>query len=281
MIESFIDKVKFKAGKVGLLLGAGLILLSVSSAQGASCGNTGAGFDRWLASYKKTLRSQGISKATLNRSLKGITYNPKVISYDRNQKSFKLSFEEFYKLRVNNALINKGRKLMKKHNTLFTRIENEFGVPREIITAIWGLETGYGRGIGKMNTLRALATLAYDCRRASFFRNELYYALLIVQKGDLKPGEMKGAWAGELGQTQFLASSYIKFAVDYSGDGKRDLLYNTADTLASTAHFLMSYGWRPGQPWGPGTPNYEVIRSWNRASVYVKTIQIMAEKLGK
>ncbi|WP_108820205.1 lytic murein transglycosylase [Pseudovibrio sp. Alg231-02] len=281
VFESFIDKVKFKTRKAGLLLGAGLVLLGVSSAQAATCGDTGAGFDRWLASYKKTLQSQGISKATLNRSLNGITYNRKVIGYDRNQKSFKLSFDEFYKLRVNNALINKGRKLMKKHDRLFNRIENEFGVPREIITAIWGLETGYGRGIGNMSTIRSLATLAYDCRRADFFRNELYHALLIVQKGDLKPSEMKGAWAGELGQTQFLASSYIKFAIDYSGDGKRDLLYNTSDTLASTAHFLMSYGWRPGQPWGPGTPNYEVIRSWNRAGVYVKTIQIMAEKLSK
>ncbi|KZL09454.1 Membrane-bound lytic murein transglycosylase B precursor [Pseudovibrio axinellae] len=279
MFESFICRVKSKTRKAGLLLGAGLMLLGVSSAQAATCGDTGAGFDSWLASYKKTLQSKGISRSTLNKGLSGVTYNRKVIGYDRNQKSFKLSFDEFYRLRVNNALINKGRRLMKKHNGLFTRIENEFGVPREIITAIWGLETGYGRGIGNMSTLRSLATLAYDCRRANFFRNELYNALLIVQKGDLNPSQMKGAWAGELGQTQFLASSYIKFAIDYSGDGKRDLLYNTADTLASTAHFLNSYGWRKGQPWGPGTSNYGVIRSWNRAGVYVKTIQIMAEKL--
>ncbi|SDQ71453.1 lytic murein transglycosylase [Pseudovibrio sp. Tun.PSC04-5.I4] len=279
MFESYIGKIKSGTRKAGLILGAGAMLLSASAAQAATCGDTGAGFDRWLSSYKKTLMSQGISKATLNKSLSGITYNRKVIGYDRNQKSFKLSFDEFYKLRVNNALINKGRKLMKKHDALFNRIEGDFGVPREIITAIWGLETGFGRGIGGMNTIRALATLSYDCRRADFFRNELYHALLIVQKGDLKPSEMKGAWAGELGQTQFLASSYIKFAIDYSGDGKRDLLYNIADTLASTAHFLQSYGWEQGQPWGPGTANYEVMRSWNRAGVYVKTIQIMAEKL--
>ncbi len=281
MFESIIKSVRLKTGKVVRILSAGLLFVGVSAAQAATCGDTGAGFDRWLSSYKNTLQSQGISQATLNKALRGVTYNKRVIGYDRNQKSFKLSFDEFYKLRVNNALINKGRKLMKKHDALFNRIEREFGVPREIITAIWGLETGYGRGIGKMNTIRALATLAYDCRRADFFRNELYHALLIVQKGDLQPSEMKGAWAGELGQTQFLASSYIKFAIDYSGDGKRDLLYNTADTLASTAHFLMSYGWQPDQPWGPGTPNYEVIRSWNRAGVYVKTIQIMAEKLSK
>lgn len=283
MFESFIETAKSKAVKAGLLLGAGLMVLGVSStqvaAQAQTCGNTGAGFDNWLASYRQTLQSQGITQATLNKSLRGVSYNSRVISYDRNQKSFKLSFEEFYKLRVNNALINKGRGLMRQHNSLFNRIERDFGVPREIITAIWGLETGYGRGIGNMSTIRSLATLAYDCRRADFFRNELFNALLIVQKGDLEPNEMIGAWAGELGQTQFLASSYIKFALDYSGDGKRDLLRNTDDTLASTAHFLQAHGWQPGQPWGPGTPNHEVIRAWNRAGVYVKTIQIMAEKL--
>lgn len=281
MLESFISHRRhirwLAAGALSVTLGLG----AVGGATAATCGNTASGFNSWLSSYKQTLQSQGISQRTINKALSGITYNPTVIKYDRNQKSFKLSFEEFYKLRVNNALINKGRRLMQQNKALFDRIEADFGVPRQIITAIWGLETGYGRGIGKMSTIRALATLAYDCRRADFFRNELYNALLIVQKGDLEPSEMKGAWAGELGQTQFLASSYIKFAIDYTGDGKRDLLYNTADALASTAHFLQAYGWQWGEPWGPGTANYEVIRSWNRAGVYVKTIQIMAEKLGQ
>ncbi|WP_068315539.1 lytic murein transglycosylase [Polycladidibacter hongkongensis] len=246
-----------------------------------ACGNTGAGFAKWLQAYKGELQRKGLKTANLNKALGGVSYNATVIRYDRNQKSFKLSFDDFYKLRVNNAMIKKGRKLMKRHDALFTKLERDYGVPREIIVAIWGLETGFGRNIGKMNTIRALATLAYDCRRAAFFRNELYYALLIVQKGDLAPSQMKGAWAGELGQTQFLASSYVKFAIDYDGDGRRDLLHSVPDVLASTAHYMSAYGWRRGEPWGPGTANYEVIRDWNKAGVYIKTIQVMAEKLSR
>ncbi|WP_257098638.1 lytic murein transglycosylase [Pseudovibrio flavus] len=254
-------------------------LLGGAAQAAQSCGNTGAGFDKWLVDYSKQMHKRGISPKTTKLAFRGVTYNPRVIKFDRNQKSFKLSFEEFYKLRVNDALIRKGKRLMRENAALFDRIEKRYGVPREIIVAIWGLETGYGRNIGNMSIMRSLATLAYDCRRADFFRNELYNALLIVEKGDLEPSQMKGAWAGELGQTQFLASSYIKFAVDFNGNGKRDLLYSVPDALGSTAHFLSAYGWQFGQPWGPGTSNYEVIRQWNRAGVYVKTIQIMAEKL--
>ncbi|WP_310621434.1 lytic murein transglycosylase [Flexibacterium corallicola] len=257
------------------------LVLPISMASAATCGNTGAGFDQWLVDHKKELRAKGISERTMAVAFRNVTYNPRVIKYDRNQKSFKLSFDEFYRLRVNNALIRKGKRLMRENDALFSQMERRFGVPREIVVAIWGLETGYGRNIGNMSTIRSLATLAYDCRRANFFRNELYSALLIVQKGDLQPSQMKGAWAGELGQTQFLASSYIKFAVDFNGNGKRDLLYSKHDALGSTAHYLNAYGWQAGQPWGPGTRNYEVIRQWNRAGVYVKTIQIMAEKLSQ
>ncbi|MDX5595735.1 lytic murein transglycosylase [Pseudovibrio sp. SPO723] len=264
---------------VGLCLMALLFMTGASHAAVNSCGNNSSGFNQWLEAYKKQARAEGFSPRTIEMALGGVTYHSRVISYDRNQKSFKMSFDDFYKLRVNNALINKGRKLMRENAALFDRIEERFGVPREIVVAIWGLETGYGRNIGNMSTMRSLATLAYDCRRADFFRNELRSALLIVEKGDLDPIRMKGAWAGELGQTQFLASSYIKFALDFDGDGKRDLLYSVPDALGSTAHYLQAYGWRFGEPWGPGTPNHEVIRAWNKAGVYVKTIQVMAEKL--
>ncbi|WP_068084895.1 lytic murein transglycosylase [Polycladidibacter stylochi] len=268
--------------KVIRISAAFLVAVAIASpafSSANSCGNTAKGFKAWQQEYAQTLKQAGITEATLRSAFYNQTYNSTVIKYDRNQKSFKKSFEDFYKLRVNNALINKGRRLIKKHNALFNRIERDYGVPREIIVAIWGLETSYGGNIGKMSTLRALSTLAYDCRRADFFRNELYYALLIIQKGDLAVSRMKGAWAGELGQTQFLASSYVKFAVDYDGDGKRDLLHSVPDVLGSTAAYMMAYGWQTGEPWGPGTNNYEVIRAWNKAGVYIKTIQVMAEKL--
>jgi membrane-bound lytic murein transglycosylase B len=147
------------------------------------------------------------------------------------------------------------------------------------LVAIWGLETDYGADVGRFPTIRALATLAHDCRRPDRFRPELIDALRILQRGDMSAGEMRGAWAGEIGQTQFLPSSYIKFAVDFDGNGRRDLIRSVPDALASTANYLRGYGWKRGQPWGEGTANFEVIREWNKAQVYSKTIAYFAERL--
>ena len=130
---------------------------------------------------------------------------------------------------------------------LLNKIESRYGVPGEVVVAIWGLETSFGANTGNMSSLRSLATLAYDCRRSAFFTNELMAALSIVQRGDMSPSQMVGAWAGELGQTQFLASSYVKFAVDFDGNGRRDLIRSKADALASTANYLKAYGWKKGQ----------------------------------
>ncbi len=164
---------------------------------------------------------------------------------------------------------------------MFDRIEKRFGVPAPIIVAIWGLETSYGALGNKMSIVRSLATLAYDCRRSAFFRNELVSALKIVQRGDMSPTQLRGGWAGEIGQTQFLASAYYKFAVDFDGDGRRDLIRSIPDSLASTANFLRSYGWQSGQSWHPGSTNYNVIQQWNKAQVYVRTIAVMADKLAR
>ena len=130
-----------------------------------------------------------------------------------------------------------------------------------------------------MSIVRSLATLAFDCRRSAFFEKELVAALQIIDRGDMSAGELRGGWAGEIGQTQFLPDAYVKYAVDFDGDGRRDLIHSKADVLASTANFLKAHGWKRGQPWGEGTANYEVIRDWNRAGVYVKTIAVMADKL--
>lgn len=254
--------------------------LTLSPVHAASCGNNANGFGPWLNDFKRRAASQGIPARAINASLKGVTYDKRVIRLDRSQKSFKLSFAQFYKRRVNNAMIGRGRKLMARHKKLFDGIERTYGVPASVIVAIWGLETGFGGNSGNMSVMRSLATLAYDCRRSEFFANELMSALTIVKRGDMAPSKMRGAWAGELGQTQFLASSYVKFAVDYDRNGRRDLINSVPDVLASTANYLKQHGWRRGRSWEPGSANYNVLFKWNRAKVYVQTISVMASKLG-
>jgi lytic murein transglycosylase len=273
-----IFRVSFKAATSKVLIIVACLGLAPNIAA-AECGRDGSGFASWLQQFKAKAATQGISASTLSSALDGVSYDRKVISLDRGQRSFKLSFDQFYARRVSGGLIARGRSLMKTHGATLQRIESRFGVPAPVIIAIWGLETGYGANSGNMSILRSLATLAYDCRRSEFFQNELIHALKIVERGDMSPGQLRGGWAGEIGQTQFLASSYSKFAVDFDGNGRRDLIRSVPDMLASTANFLKSYGWRAGQGWQPGSANYGVIQEWNKAQVYVKTISIMADKL--
>ena len=263
-----------------ILILAFLTAFLPASAQAAKCGNNAAGFDSWKADFMSKAPQLGLKQGTMDSAMKGISYNPKVVRLDRNQKSFKLSFDQFYAKRVNNSMIRKGQQLMKTHARLFASIEKRYGVPAPVLLAIWGLETNYGGYSGNMPVLQSLATLAYDCRRSQFFTNELIAALHIVQRRDMSPAEMRGAWAGEIGQTQFLASNYMKFAVDYDRDGKRDLIRSRPDVLASTANYLAQYGWRRGQSWQPGSANYNVLKQWNKATVYQQTIAVMAEKIG-
>ena len=155
-------------------------------------------------------------------------------------------------------------------------------MPGPLLVAIWGLETDFGSGdMGKLPVIRVLATMAHDCRRTELFQRELLSALKILQRGDLSLSEMKGAYAGEIGQTQFLPSNYLRFAVDYDGNGRADLVHSPADVLASTANLLKGSGWKAGQPFGEGTENFEVMREWNRAVVYRKTIVYFAERLAQ
>jgi len=246
----------------------------------ATCGEAAGGFGPWLAAFKKRAAAQGVSQSAISSGLAGVTYDPRVIRLDRNQKSFKLSFEQFYARRVGSALINRGRARMKAHRGTLDRMERQFGVPAEVVIAIWGLETNYGADTsGKFSIIRSLATLSYDCRRSAFFTGQLVDALRIIDDAHMSPAEMRGGWAGEIGQTQFLPTPYVKYAVDYDGDGKKDLIHSIPDILASTANFLKGHGWQAGQPWHPGTANYNVIKDWNRAEVYQRTISVMATKL--
>ncbi|MEM6497400.1 MAG: lytic murein transglycosylase [Pseudomonadota bacterium] len=261
---------------------AGFVLvLAASPALAQTCGNTGAGFQNWLQGFAVRARKQGISQKTLNRALKGVTYNRRIIRLDRSQRSFKQSFAKFYKRRASPYMKKRARTRLKRHARLLAGIEKRYGVDRAVIVTIWGLETNFGNGGGKMSIVRSLATLAYDCRRAKFFRNELMSALRIVQRGDMTPAQLRGGWAGEIGQAQFLASSYLKYAVDYDGNGRRDLIRSIPDVLASIANFLRAHGWKQGQSWLPGSVNYPVLRDWNRAKVYQRTIAVMADKLAR
>jgi len=259
-----------------------VILSGLPTAALADCGNDGAGFHTWLTRLKAKAASQGIATAAIASSLDGVTYDPTVVRLDRSQRSFKLSFEDFYARRVGPAMIRRGQALMRTHRATLNRIEKRFGVPAPVLIAIWGLETNYGADAsGRFSILRSLATLAYDCRRSPFFTAHLIDALRIVERGDMTPEQLRGGWAGEIGQTQFLPSAYVKYAVDFDGDGRRDLVNSVPDLLASTANFLKGHGWQPSQSWEPGSANYAVIKEWNRAEVYQRTISVMAAKLGE
>jgi lytic murein transglycosylase len=261
-------------------LTSALVLLVLSSVTHAACGHDGAGFDAWLAQFRQRAALQGISPTTISSALAGITYDPTVVRLDRSQKSFKLSFEQFYARRVGPGLMRRGQSLMRQHQVTLDRIEQHFGVPGPILIAIWGLETNYGAdSSGKYSIIRSVATLAYDCRRSEFFTEHLLDALRILDRGDLTLVQLRGGWAGEIGHTQFLPSGYYKYAVDFDGDGRRDLERSVPDMLASTANFLKGNGWQAGQSWEPGSANYAVLREWNRAEVYQRTIAVMAMKL--
>ncbi|MCS0504195.1 lytic murein transglycosylase [Ancylobacter sp. GSK1Z-4-2] len=252
--------------------------LAAGPASAAGCGNDASGFDAWLRGFRQQAAAKGFSPRTL-QALDGLTYSTQVIRLDRNQKHFKQSFEQFSSSRISKGRIAKGRQMMQKYASTLSRIEQRYGVPGEVVVAIWGLETDYGVNQGKMPVFRSLATLAYDCRRSDFFTTQLLDALQIVQHGDLSIDAMRGAWAGELGQTQFLASSYVRFAVDFDGNGRADLIHSAPDVLASTANYLRGYGWRAGGGWQPGSANYQALLGWNKAEVYARTIALFASKL--
>lgn len=227
---------------------AGLSVPGVASAATPGCQNTGS-FDRWLADFRREAVAAGISRATISEALDGMTLDRGIIARDRRQTFFAQSFLDVVQKLATTHRIRTGKQAMERHAAIFRRAEREYGVPAPVITAFWALESDFGAGMGKLTVLRSLATLAYDCRRGEMFRGELMDALRIIDRGDLRPSQMIGSWAGELGQTQFLPSHYYKHAIDYDGDGRRDLLRSPADVIGSTAAYIKHFGWRRGEPW--------------------------------
>jgi lytic murein transglycosylase len=248
----------------------------------ASAAQCGGEFNAFIAAFSREARAQGISERTIAAGFAGIQQDRAVLAFDRRQRgTFRKSFEDYVKTRVTAGRLKRGGQMLKRHAGLFARIETQFGVPAPILTAIWGLETDFGGDTGKLPTVRVLATMAHDCRRTELFQRELMASLVIIERGFLRLEEMRGAYAGELGQTQFLPSSYVKFAIDYDGDGRPNLIKSVPDVLASTANYLRGYGWKRGGPWQEGSENFDVLREWNRALVYRKTIAYFADRLAE
>jgi lytic murein transglycosylase len=225
-----------------------LLAVLVAGPAVARCRNTDS-FEHWLAQFKKDALAQGISPRVLAEAAPDLTFDPAIIRRDQGQAIFNLTFLQFSDKLIAGYRMQNGRAAMKKHAAVFARVEKAYGVPAPVLTAFWGLESDFGKVFGNYNILRALTTLAYDCRRPDFFREQLIAALRIVQNGDQRVSDMIGDWAGEFGGMQFTASDYLKNAVDFDGDGRRDLIRSIPDTLASAANFLVHLGWQRGQPW--------------------------------
>lgn len=257
--------------------------LSFSLATPVLAAQCGGDFNTFLNSMAREAQARGISQAVINSAFAGVTRDQEVINFDHRQRgTFRKSFEEYVRTRVTAGRIAGAKKRLKQHAALLSRIEQRSGVPPRIILAIWGLETDFGTAdMGKRPVVKTLATLAHDCRRTELFQGELLAALQILQRGDLTQRDFVGAFAGEIGQTQFLPSSYIKYGIDADGNGHVDLRHSSADVLASTANLLGKNGWQRGQPYGEGTANFQVMREWNRSELYRKTIVYFADRIGR
>jgi lytic murein transglycosylase len=238
------------------------------AARAAPCRTSGP-YDKWLADFEREAMAQGISRQTIAVAAPYLTYDQRIVNIDRGQRVFTQTFLEFSDRMAAAYRIQRGAALIKTYAPVFERIDKQFGVPAPVIVAFWGLESDFGANMGNYRTLSSIASLAYDCRRADRFRAQLLNALRLIQRGDLRPQDMIGSWAGELGQTQMMPSEYFQYAVDYDGDGTRNLLRGVPDVIASTANYLVGLGWRRGEPWltevrvGANTP-------WDQADLDIK-----------
>ena len=207
-------------------------------------------FEAWLAELRKEALGLGITPATVEKALTGIEPLPVVVERDRTQAELVQPLDQYLARRVNRKTIATGREMAARHKELLARVSEKYGVPPRFIVAVWGLESNFGKFTGVRPTITALATLAYDQRRAAYFRGELFDALRILDRGDIDLASMKGSWAGAMGQPQFMPSSYLKLAEDFDGDGRRDIWASPADIFASIAKYLKARGWAARETWG-------------------------------
>lgn len=290
--------------------------LSLSACAGGISGSSGASdstasdllpaansnYDAWVASFRTRAAQQGISDQVLAAGFRGAGYLPGVVTRDRNQTEFKRSLEDYLSIAVSDERVSQGRAALSRHRGVLNAIENQYGVDAEIVTAIWGLESFYGARRGSVPVISATSTLAFDGRRGAFFEKQLIAALRILQNGDISADRLTGSWAGAMGHTQFIPTSYQAFAVDFTGDGRRDIWSDDpSDALASAAAYLARNGWTRGQSWGrevapgasggtlqpqPGGPrfattsNFRVIKRYNNSDAYAIGVGHLADRIG-
>jgi lytic murein transglycosylase len=223
-------------------------LLAATPALAETCGNTSKGFKGFISEMKQQAQAEGVSAQSI-RVLDTLKYDPAIIKKDRAQNVFAQDFLTFQARMATGARIKTGKDKLIQHKNVFDAVQKKYGVPGAVIAAFWALETDFGGFMGSSPSIQSIATLAWDCRRPEKFRPQLIASLQLLDAGDLSYTEMKGAWAGEIGQTQFMAYDYNESAVDFDGDGRRDLVNSIPDVIASTANLLRKHGWQPGQPW--------------------------------
>lgn len=210
-----------------------------------------SGFENWIREFRSRALAEGISADTFDHAFRDVRFNESVIEQDRNQSEFTRAIWQYLDSAVSDTRVRNGRAALRRHGDLLADIEARYGVEAEVVVAIWGLESSYGSFRGNTPLIEALATLAHDGRRGAFFEQQLIAALRIVQSGDVAPSEMTGSWAGAMGHTQFIPTSYLEHAVDFRGTGRRDIWSDDpTDALASAASYLARHGWTEGQPWG-------------------------------
>ena len=237
-------------------------------------------FDRFLADLKQQAVAEGVSQRALAEAAPYLTYDQGIVNRDRGQRVFGQVFTEFARNRASDGAAKNAQARTRMHATAFARAEKEYGVPPAVIAAFWGLESSFGAELGKLHTLPSLVSLAYDCRRSEMFQKETIAALKIIDRGDLSAAEMIGSWAGELGQTQFLPTHYFNYAVDYDGDGHRNLLRSAPDVIGSTANYIATgLKWRRGEPW------LQEVRApqnfpWEQADLTIKLPRAKLAQLG-
>lgn len=258
-------------------------------------------YDAWVASFRSRALRQGISERTLEEAFRGTGYLPGVVRRDREQTEFSRSLEDYLSIAASDERIRKGKAAFARHRAILTALEARYGVQSEILTAIWGLESFYGERRGDIPVVSATSTLAYDGRRGAFFERQLIAALQILQNGDIAAADMTGSWAGAMGHTQFIPTSYLAFAVDFTGDGRRDIWSeDPSDALASTAAYLARNGWTRGVGWGREvtgsasgiiiqpqrggprfsvTRNFRVIKRYNNSDAYAVGVGHLADRI--
>ena len=257
-----------------------------------------AAYDAWVASFRGRAAAQGISQSTLDAAFRGTGYLPGVVTRDRNQTEFKRSLEDYLAIAASDERVQKGRAAFARHRGTLSALEGRYGVDAKIICAIWGLESFYGERRGEVPVVSATSTLAFDGRRGRFFEQQLIAALRIIQNGDIPASRMTGSWAGAMGHTQFIPTSFLQFAVDYTGDGRRDIWSDDpTDALASAAAYLQRNGWQRGVSWGsespngslqpqPGGPrfattaNFRVIKRYNNSDAYAIGVGHLSDRIG-